>query len=239
MHRRLRTSQWMRKLQRILQTKGISGLSNPCYDYFVMHKRHLYGGIMVLCFFSLIAPFAIISMSKRIQTLLPQGDFAEYKQWHEMSISNSVGSDVTVPTINGPYGHCIIQRPDNTKKPVQPVLVPTFPGGSADLMKFLIEATTGVWTGNGHDHRDIVAIKTHYPYYDKHVSVKLLNVKKTAGEILMRDPLDTMQVWHVYIENTLNNRKNEQAISTKNGLNGDIIILIKRWRSGYTFINIG
>ncbi len=97
------------------------------------------------------------------------------------------------------------------------VLVPTFPGGSADLMKFLIEATTGIWTGNRHDKRDVIAIKTLYPYYEKHVSVEALNVEHPTAVVVMRHPLDTMEVWHAYVEHALS----ASATSSNDGGNSE------------------
>ncbi len=261
--RRLSTGQSMTKLQKILTNKGlVNGLSEPCTAYFKKNKRHLLGGIMVICFFALFTSFTIVGTSKRIQTLLPNGDIPEYKKWQDSmmimnandapagagagsagggagsgsgsgsgpgrnAISQNQSSNdpvdpssssaalvpVPIPIVqeeNGPYGSCSIEQPVNTPFPVQPVLVPTFPGGSSDLMKFLIEAATGLWTGNRHDKSNVVAIKTHYPYYDKHVSVDLLKRHSVIRDapvsavVILRDPLDTMEVWHTFVENTLN-----------------------------------
>ena len=120
------------------------------------------------------------------------------------------------------------QKPHNTNKPIQPVLIPTFPGGSSDLMKLLIEASTGIWTGNQYRQQDVIAIKTHYPYYHTHTSIEALEqyalrikregvVVKVDDEndsrfypvsavVVIRDPLDTMETWHTYIQNSLNTK---------------------------------
>ena len=84
------------------------------------------------------------------------------------------------------------------------MLVPTFPGGSADLMKFLIEATTGIWTGNRHDKRDVIAIEA-------------LNVEHPTAVVVMRHPLDTMEVWHAYVEHALS----ASATSSNDGGNSE------------------
>ena len=213
-YRKLGTSQWMSKLQKILQNKGINGLSVPCNAYFRKHRRHFIGGILVLCFFAIIAPFTIITTSKRIQRTLPRGDLPEYKQWQQ---SLSTINEVTRTNEHiGPYGQCIISEPKNTMQPIKPVLVPFFPGGSSDFVNSLIEASTGIWTGNRADKRDIIAIKTHFPYYDKHVSVKSLNVEDPSAVVVMRDPLDTIEMWHTFIENSLNDVDDKTTPTTVN-----------------------
>ena len=200
----LKASQWMPKLQRILTNKGLTGLSDPCIGYFIKHKRHLVGGLIVLCLFSLIASSTAIKTSRKISEINPFKETKEYTKWHE-SIEESPGSDTS-----SPYGACNIQSPEHPERPMEPILVATFPGGSSDLMRFLIEATTGLWTSSRKLRDDVVAIKTHYPYYENHIS-PADSIGTPKSLLVLRDPLDSMESWFSWLENT----KMEKGLDTK------------------------
>jgi len=213
--RRLGTSQWLSKLQKILNTKGISGLSVPCTAYFTRNRRHLFGGVAVILLLTLIAPFTIIKTSKKMKEFMPHSELPEYEQWHN---SLQISADSTKrhsTSSSSAFGSCQISKPSNSKKSIDPVLVPVFPGGSSDLMRLLIEATTGILTGKSEMSKDVVAVKTHYPYYENHVSVANVFAEDAKIVIVLRDPLDTLEIWHTFIENTINER-NPTTPTTKN-----------------------
>lgn len=122
-HQSLNTRTWLSKLQRILQTKGISAFFVPCYAYFRRNRRHFYMAIFILCFI-LFSPLTVITTKKKIQQLLPRGDLPEYKQWQDSLTSlNNLNSMQDVPhtySVTSTSTQCDITKPNNTPKPIQP-----------------------------------------------------------------------------------------------------------------------
>jgi len=116
-----------------------------------------------------------------------------------------------------------IPPPQRPQHPMNPLLAASMPGNHAELMKFLVEGSTGVFINTGSLRNDVVAVNTHHPYYQNHASVEALvsstvdqsvtqhseNAKTTARAlILLRDPLDTVESWMDWVRN--NPQKNDE-----------------------------
>ena len=192
------------RLQRVLARKGVQGLSSPCFKYFNNNRQHFFGGLIVLCMFALVIPSTIIGTSKKFaeEVLPPNGELKEYKEFHDMLESGQ--GDLAQET-STPYGTCTVQCPLHPTYKMNPILVATFPGSSSDLMRLLIETITGLWTGARTFRDDVVAIKTHYPYYENHINAD--NKGYTPRALLvMRSPMETLRVFHAYIQMTSTQR---------------------------------
>lgn len=209
--------QWMPKLQRILATKGLRGLSVPCIQYFRRNRRHFLGGIIILCIFAVIAPLTILSSTKR-RTNLSSAELPEYETWQ-----HNFAQTAQIDSIPNQYGSCILKPPQHPNHPMNPVLAASFPDGSPDLMRFLIEGTTGLLTGSGARTNDVVAVKTHYPYYENHASAPKSKANDAETEtaslraiIVLRDPLDSMESWMGWVLNTVHERDHSVRASKDN-----------------------
>jgi hypothetical protein len=153
-----------------------------------------------MCIFALVIPSTIITTSKKFVEVVPNGELKEYKEFHDM-IESGQGLAEEATTL---YGSCSVHSPSHSKGPMNPILVATFPGSSSDLMRLLIETMTGVWTSARTFRDDVVAIKTHYPYYENHIDIKNLvdgtKGKTPRGILVMRNPMETLQVFHSFVQ---------------------------------------
>jgi len=213
----LRLMQWMPKLQRILATKGLRGLSVPCIQYFKRNRRHLLGGITILCIFAVIAPLTLLSSTKR-RTNLSSAELPEYETWQD-----NFAQAAEIDSMPDQYGSCTLKAPQPPNHPMNPVLAASFPDGSPDLMRFLIEGTTGLLTGSGASTNDVVAVKTHYPYYENHASAPKSTGNDAETEtallraiIVLRDPLDSMESWMGWVLNTVQETEQSSRASKEN-----------------------
>jgi hypothetical protein len=202
--------QTQRRLQKILHKKGVQGLSNPCSEYFQRNRKHIFGGFIVLCLFALLIPSTIITTTKNFTEVTPNGELKEYKDFHNMIESGEGLAESSA----SPYGSCEVHNPRHPPTALNPILVATFPGSSSDLMRLLIETLTGTWTSARTFRDDVIAIKTHYPYYENHVNIKNL-LENIGGEparaiLVLRDPMEALKMFHTYIEMT----GNQQGEST-------------------------
>ena len=194
------------RLQKILYKKGVQGLSSPCFEYFQRNKKHLFGGLIVLCLFALLIPSTIITTSKKYADAVPNGELKEYTDFHDM-LESGEGLAKTSATL---YGSCEVHSPRHPPTSLNPILVATFPGSSSDLMRVLIETMTGTWTSGRTFRDDVIAIKTHYPYYENHITIKNL-LGNVGGEparaiLVLRDPMETLKIFHTYITMIENQR---------------------------------
>ena len=67
---------------------------------------------------------------------------------------------------NRDYGDCIIENAITPNYPIQPTFTASYPGSGAKMTWKLIEAMTGLRTGDDHNlngENNVVSIKTHYP----------------------------------------------------------------------------
>lgn len=195
------------RLQRILRRKGVQGLSSPCFEYFRRNKRHVFGGLLVMCVFALVIPSTLITTYKKFPEVIGRGESQQYDEFHK-KVESGKGPGQETET---PYGTCSVRKPKHPRQPMNPILVATFPGSSSDLMRLMIETMTGAWTSARDFRDDVVAIKTHYPYYDNHISLKHV-VQSTKGKpahglLVMRDPMDTLQIFHSFVEMTSKSQK--------------------------------
>jgi len=123
-----------------------------------------------------------------------------------------------------PYGNCIIKTPQKPQHPMNPIFAASFPDGSPDLMRFLIEGTTGLLTGSGISTDDVVAVKTHYPYYENHASAgnsemsaeDKANMAAARAIVVLRDPLDSMESWMNWVLNTVHETDQTLRASQEN-----------------------
>jgi len=229
----LKLIQWMPKLQRILATKGLRGLSAPCMHYFKRNRRHLLGGITILCIFAVLAPLTILSSTKR-RTNLSAAELPEYETWQ-----HNFAQTAQIDSMPNQYGICTLTPPQHPSHPMNPVLAASFPDGSPDLMRFLIEGTTGLLTGSGTFTNDVAAVKTHYPYYENHASVSKskandpeTKIAPTRAIIVLRDPLDSMESWMGWVLNTVHETDQTLRASKENWIkwkNRHFRAEIKEW----------
>jgi len=215
--------QWMPKLQRVLANKGLRGLSVPCKHYFKRNRKHLAGGLSVICIVAIITPLTIVSTTKNRSTLASGFELPEYETWQ-----HNFGQDLEADPTPNQHGVCPIKTPKHPSHPMNPILAASFPDGSPDLMRFLIEGTTGLLTGAGTATDDVIAVKTHYPYYENHASsARPAAVENTTdGEqaetppvrviIVLRDPLDSMESWMNWVLNTVHETDHALRASMEN-----------------------
>jgi len=200
------------RLQTILSRKGVVGLADPCANYFQRNKKHFYGGIIVMCIFAVIIPSTIITTSKKFVEILPSGgsgeEFRDYKEFHDMIESENEQDKNNEDSYNS-FGKCTISKPMHPHAPMNPILVASFPGSSSDLMRLLIEATTGIWTSARLFRDDVIAIKTHFPYYEHHIGVD--EVDPPRGIVVVRNPLETLETFYDFIEQATNENNNKAS----------------------------
>jgi hypothetical protein len=92
------------------------------------------------------------------------------------------------------------------KRQVTPTWLTSFPGSGSRMAWKLIEAITGLYTGDdldiaGHIESGVaVAVKTHYP---SHTDAKLFNQEKLAGisrsVLLLRNPMDAIPALYRFV----------------------------------------
>ena len=89
-------------------------------------------------------------------------------------------------------GVCAIAPPVVPTQPVQPTYTSSYPGSGDTPLYQLIEAMTGLVTGDDHrsnGHKNTVTINTHYPCPEG-VAMRDVNVPRTV--LLIRNPLDAI-----------------------------------------------
>ena len=188
-------------LQRILKNKGVTGLKNPCSQYFSNNRRHLRGGSAVMLIIFLLSYSSLISTVKQTKELtMNGGETAEYQKWHEV-IDAGNGSVL----ISNHFGTCSIEPPVHPPSDVKltPILAASFPGSSSEVIRFLLEAMTGFWTSARTFRDDVVAIKTHYPYYDKHINIKSIKNGDPKAIFVLHHPLGTIEAWQGWYYRTV------------------------------------
>lgn len=186
-------AEWTERLQKILAREGVKGLSHPVEVYFKRYKRQLVGGIIAVFLLSFMLNISLVKTSRRMKDLSPDAELTEYEQWQKAVRSNSSPSKSI-------FGSCNIEPPIHPSQPLNPILSASFPGGPSDVIRFLVEAETGLWTGARSYRDDVVAIKTHYPYYSNHVRMRDMKGEEIRAFVIMQNPLKAMQAWHSFIE---------------------------------------
>ena len=96
-------------------------------------------------------------------------------------------------------GVCAIAQPVVPTQPVQPTYTSSYPGSGDTQLYQLIEAMTGLVTGDDHrsnGHKNTVTINTHYPCPEG-VAMRDVNVPRTV--LLVRNPLDAISSYHSFM----------------------------------------
>ena len=96
-------------------------------------------------------------------------------------------------------GVCAIAPPVVPIQPVQPTYTTSYPGSGDTQLYQLIEAMTGLVTGDDHrsnGHKNTVTINTHYPCPEG-VAMRDVNVPRTV--LLIRNPLDAISSYHSFM----------------------------------------
>jgi len=107
------------------------------------------------------------------------------------------------------YGECEIRPAMAPKHPVTPTFTASFPGSGAKMTWNLIEAITGLVTGDDfqlNGHNNMVSIKTHYPSHEGREVPGAENIPRTI--LLLRHPLHSIPSYYNYLfemENHLEN----------------------------------
>lgn len=96
-------------------------------------------------------------------------------------------------------GVCSIASPVVPTQPVQPTYTSSYPGSGDTQLYQLIEAMTGLVTGDDHrsnGHKNTVTINTHYPCPEGE-AMRDVNVPRTV--LLIRNPLDAISSYHSFM----------------------------------------
>lgn len=96
-------------------------------------------------------------------------------------------------------GVCAIAPSVVPSQPVQPTYTSSYPGSGDTPLYQLIEAMTGLVTGDdrrSNGHRNTVSINTHYPCPEG-VAMRDINVPRAV--LLIRNPLDAISSYHNYM----------------------------------------
>ena len=111
-------------------------------------------------------------------------------------------NDMDTPTVDYrrlDQGVCPVTPPVVPSQPVQPTYTSSYPGSGNTPLYQLIEAMTGLVTGDDHrsnGHKNTVTINTHYPCPEG-VAMRDINVPRTI--LLIRNPLDAISSYHNYM----------------------------------------
>mmetsp|Transcript_11785 Transcript_11785/g.17897 ORF Transcript_11785/g.17897 Transcript_11785/m.17897 type:complete len:329 (+) Transcript_11785:251-1237(+) len=129
------------------------------------------------------------------------------------------------PAAERDYGSCEIRQGRVPDHPVQSTFTASYPGSGAKMTWKLIEALTGIVTGDDHQlngHANIVSIKTHYPSSEGKPIPGAENVPRAM--LLIRNPLHSIPSYFNFIYEYQNNLPGH---STKAPLEEWI-----KWRNG-------
>ena len=88
-----------------------------------------------------------------------------------------------------PDGGCEITWPIKPKGRIQTAYAASYPGCGARMTWNLVEALTGLWTGddwdNNHRGKDVVTVKTHYPHHAGHLVRRFLSLFIPSCQVIM------------------------------------------------------
>lgn len=104
------------------------------------------------------------------------------------------------------YGSCQIRTGQVPDHPVQSTFTASYPGSGAKMTWKLIEAMTGIVTGDDHQlngHANIVSIKTHYPSSEGKPIPGAENIPRAM--LLIRNPLHSIPSYFNFIYEYQNN----------------------------------
>jgi hypothetical protein len=104
------------------------------------------------------------------------------------------------------YGICTIRTGQAPENPIQSTFTASYPGSGAKMTWKLIEAMTGIVTGDDfqlNGHNNVVSIKTHYPSSEGR---PLANADKVPRAILLiRNPLHSIPSYFNFVYEYQNN----------------------------------
>ena len=94
--------------------------------------------------------------------------------------------------VTNKHGSCIVSTPIHEK--VTPIYQASYLGSGSEMLRELIEAITGIKTGDTLKSRKkgVVAIKTNYPTNKKDTKINFWNQDMTRALLLVRNPLSAM-----------------------------------------------
>lgn len=110
------------------------------------------------------------------------------------------------------FGECEVRPAVAPKHPVTPTFTASYPGSGAKMTWNLIEAITGLVTGddfqiNGHDN--MVSIKTHYPSHEGREVPGAENIPRAI--LLLRHPLHSIPSYYNYLYEMENHLENHST----------------------------
>lgn len=98
-------------------------------------------------------------------------------------------------------GGCEISIAKEPDPPITPVFAASYPGSGSKMTWNLIEALTGLWTGdewytNGRD-MNVVSMKTHYPQSNGRLLPHASKIDRVL--VLLRNPMDAIPSYHNFV----------------------------------------
>mmetsp|Transcript_18100 Transcript_18100/g.25575 ORF Transcript_18100/g.25575 Transcript_18100/m.25575 type:complete len:491 (+) Transcript_18100:103-1575(+) len=96
---------------------------------------------------------------------------------------------------------CTVEVAMEPNPPINPIFAASYPGSGAKMTWNLIEALTGLWTGdewftNGRQ-RNVVTIKTHYPQYNGRLVPFSKDIQRVL--LLLRHPMQAIPSYHNFL----------------------------------------
>lgn len=110
------------------------------------------------------------------------------------------------------YGECVVKPAHVPPHPVTPTFTASYPGSGAKMTWNLIEALTGLVTGDDfqlNGHQNMVSIKTHFPSHEGREIPGAENVPRAV--LLVRHPLYSIPSYYNYLYEMENNLENHST----------------------------
>ena len=115
-------------------------------------------------------------------------------------IGRSPRHDLIFSGPQGFYGECEVRPAMAPSHPITPTFTASYPGSGAKMTWNLIEAMTGLVTGDDfqlNGHEKMVSIKTHYPSHEGKEVPGAENIPRAI--LLVRNPLHSIPSYHNYL----------------------------------------
>ena len=104
-----------------------------------------------------------------------------------------------------PEGDCVIRPPLKPTRPLAPTFTASYPGSGAKMTWNLVQALTGIVTGDEHRHNDqawseAVTVKAHYPHIQGNPAVaETSNGDFPRVVLILRHPADALPGFHNFL----------------------------------------
>jgi len=170
----------------------------------VSSKQHKVAAVII----GLLAIIVLVSMMASPHDQLKfkiHKDSKEYKKI-QAELLNQKYEGEKVPLAKRDYGTCEIRKGIVPDYPIQSTFTASYPGSGAKMTWKLIEAMTGLVTGDDfqlNGHANIVSIKTHYPSNEGREIPGAENIPRAI--LLIRDPLQSIPSYFNFLYEYQNN----------------------------------